>query len=247
MKTILIIGGTSAIALAAVSVWLNRQATQIVLLGRDQERLIRVQNDLRLRHQNSRIEMDSFDISSTERIVAEAGSILQRFSPDVILIAHGWLAPQKESQENLALAADALNINGVSAVLWMEACSQYLESKGEGSLAIIGSVAGDRGRQSNYIYGASKALVASYAEGLQHRFANSKINITLIKPGPTESPMTEHLKASGMKLAKVETVGKDIVKAIDLGLPVVYSPKVWRWIMLVVRHLPQFIMHKTKL
>jgi len=246
-KTILVVGGTSAIALAAVREWLKKEEVRIVLLGRDHQRLQRIQNDLNLRHAGASIEIEATQIASTSDIITDASSIFQRYTPDIILIAHGNLPTQFTIQESLKEVADSIQINGTSCVLWMEAAAHYFQLRGAGSLAVIGSVAGDRGRQSNYIYGASKAFIACYAEGLQHRFAGSQIKVTLIKPGPTESPMTEHLKASGLRLAKVDTVGKDIVQAIDRGIPILYTPKIWRFIMLIIRHLPRFIMHKTRL
>jgi hypothetical protein len=247
VKTILIIGGTSAIAMAATKYWLQREAARIILVGRNKERLVRVQKDLKLRYPRSSIEIAEFDISSETKILSLAQQIMNQYLPNIVFIAHGLLASQGTSQQSLELTADVLRINGTSVVLWMEAASSHFELKGQGSLVVIGSVAGDRARQSNYTYGASKALVASYAEGLQHRFANSEVKVILVKPGPTDSPMTEHLKASGMKLAKLETVGKHIVNGIDRGMHVIYTPKIWGLIMFIIRHLPKFIMHRTQL
>jgi short-subunit dehydrogenase len=113
-----------------------------------------------------------------------------------------------------------------------------------GSLVLIGSVAGDRGRKSNYVYGAAKGLVARYAEGLQHRFAGTGVKVILIKPGPTDTPMTAHLARKGARLAPVEGVAADILDAIDHGRSVAYVPAKWRLIMLVIRHLPRFLFNR---
>ena len=116
-----------------------------------------------------------------------------------------------------------------------------------GTLAIIGSVAGDRGRKSNYIYGAAKGLVARYAQGLQHRLANTNVKVVLIKPGPTDTPMTALQKQEGMKLAKVDDVAAMIVNGIARGKPVIYAPGKWALIMMVVRHIPSAVFNRINI
>jgi len=119
-----------------------------------------------------------------------------------------------------------------------------MEPQGCGHIAVIGSVAGDRGRKSNYAYGAAKGLVETYLQGMQHRFARRSIKITLVKPGPTQTPMTAHLQSAGVKLAPVEKVAADIVAGIESGKPVVYTPAKWALIMAVIRNLPRFIFNR---
>ncbi|MEJ2756764.1 MAG: SDR family NAD(P)-dependent oxidoreductase [Gammaproteobacteria bacterium] len=99
----------------------------------------------------------------------------------------------------------------------------------------------EKGRKSNYVYGAAKGLVSRYAQGLQHRLAHSGIRVVLIKPGPTDTPMTTHLKQAGQRLASAESVAKDIVNGIDRGKRVIYAPRKWTLIMLIIRHMPHFI------
>jgi short-subunit dehydrogenase len=118
---------------------------------------------------------------------------------------------------------------------------------GRGALGIIGSVAGDRGRKSNYVYGAAKGLVERYAQGLQHRLAGSGVTVTLVKPGPTDTPMTSHLKQQGAKLADVESVARDIVDGIAAGRPEVYTPGKWALIMAVIRNLPRPVFHRMNI
>lgn len=108
-------------------------------------------------------------------------------------------------------------------------------------MGVVGSVAGDRGRQSNYLYGAAKAMVAVGVAGLQHRLANNDVSITLIKPGPTATPMTDHLRGGTLRLAKAERVGADIVRGIDRRTPVLYTPTKWALIMAVIKRLPRRI------
>ena len=129
-------------------------------------------------------------------------------------------------------------------MLFAEAFAGHMQKANQGTLAIIGSVAGDRGRKSNYAYGAAKGLVTRYAQGLQHRLANTGVKVVLIKPGPTDTPMTEHLKQQGSRLAAVEDVAKVIVKAISQSKPVVYAPTKWVLIMMVIKHLPRIVFNK---
>src|SRR5690606_24074454 len=121
-----------------------------------------------------------------------------------------------------------------------EAFAGHMERSGRGTLAVIGSVAGDRGRKSNYVYGAAKGLVTRYVQGLQHRLAYTGVKVVLIKPGPTDTPMTAGLKLKGARPAPVEDVAVCIVEGIARGKAVVYAPAKWQWIMMIIRHLPRF-------
>jgi short-subunit dehydrogenase len=120
-----------------------------------------------------------------------------------------------------------------------------MEAAGSGTLAIIGSVAGDRGRKTNYVYGAAKGLIDRYAQGLQHRFAGTQVKVVLIKPGPTATPMTAHLPQRG--LASAEAVAHRIVTAVAAGQPVVYAPARWWLIMMIIRHLPRVIFNRLNI
>jgi short-subunit dehydrogenase len=138
-------------------------------------------------------------------------------------------------------------VNAVSPVLFAQAFAKQMIANNHGTIAIIGSVAGDRGRKMNYVYGAAKGLVSRYAQGMQHRLANTSVKVVLIKPGPTDTPMTSNLKAKGQKLASVEQVAQDIVKGVATGKPVVYTPSIWKIIMLVAMHLPRVIFNKLSI
>jgi hypothetical protein len=180
-----------------------------------------------------------------QRLVAET---CQPDVPDLVLIAHGSLPDQPACQDDLALVADALAVNGVSPALWAEAFADRLVAAGQAAtLGLIGSVAGDRGRKTNYVYGAAKGLVERYAQGLQHRLAASAVRVCLIKPGPTATPMTAHLQSQGARLAPVADVAADIVRGLAAGKPVIYTPAKWWLIMGVIRHLPRAIFHKLNI
>jgi hypothetical protein len=163
---------------------------------------------------------------------------------DIVLIAHGLLPDQAQCQEHLDTAENALRVNGVSAVLFAEGFAKHLQRAGRGTMIVVGSVAGDRGRKKNYVYGAAKAMVDRYVEGLQHRFAATAVKIVLAKPGPTDTPMTARLADRPRKLAPVDAVARQIVDGAAAGKPVIYAPPIWRVIMLVIRHLPRFVFNK---
>ena len=216
----------------------------MVLLGRDLGKTERVAQDLRVRSAQSVIAVETTDFLDPGKIREWVDQVCATGVPDIVLIAHGSLPDQKECQHNLQENQQVLQLNGVSPVLFAEAFALHMELADKGTLAIIGSVAGDRGRKSNYVYGAAKGLVARYAQGLQHRLASTHVRVVLIKPGPTDTPMTAALKGKGPKLAEVTAVAWSIVQGIAKAKSVVYAPAKWVLIMMVIRHLPRFIFNK---
>ena len=246
-KRIVIIGATSAIAEHCARLWLEKQPADLTLVGRDTQRIERVATDLKVRSPQSEIRGVQAEFLDPEAINATVVDIVKSGRVDIVLIAHGSLPEQTECQSDLQSCRDALEINGVSPVLYAEAFAKEMEKANHGTIALIGSVAGDRGRKSNYVYGAAKGLVTRYAQGLQHRFAGSGVKVVLIKPGPTDTPMTAHLKSKGAKLAPVEGVAKQIVEGVESGKPVIYAPRKWWLIMMVIRHLPAFVFNKMNI
>ena len=247
LQKIVIVGATSAIAAHCARTWLAESAKSLVLLGRDRTKTERVAQDLRVRSPQSNIAVETTDFMNPAQIQAWVDSVCREDSPDIVLIAHGSLPDQKTCQQDLTTVQQALELNGISPVLFAEAFANHMEKAGRGKLAIIGSVAGDRGRKSNYVYGSSKGLVTRYAQGLQHRLAGTDVRVVLIKPGPTDTPMTADLKSKGMELAEVDEVARSIVKGIERGLPTVYAPMKWRLIMMIIRHLPTLVFNKMNI
>lgn len=223
---------------------MQQGTVEFVLVGRDVGRLERVAADLRVRSRQSSVQISQSCFVDPVAIQATVDAIVSDGSVDIVLIAHGSLPVQEDCQNNLSACDEAMQINGVSPALFAEAFAKHMTQAGQGTLALIGSVAGDRGRKSNYVYGAAKSLLARYAEGLQHRLAGTGVKVVLLKPGPTDTPMTAHLKGLGVKLASVEIVAAQIVAAIGQGKATAYVPGKWRTIMLVIRHLPAFIFNK---
>lgn len=244
-KRIVIVGATSAIAEHCARLWIAGGATELVLVARNAERAQRLAADLRVRGPQARIEVVAAGFEEPAAIEAAVDAAWGA-GVELVLIAHGALPDQQACEQDLAACRDALAVNALSPVLFAEAFARRMAAQDRGTLAVIGSVAGDRGRKSNYVYGAAKGLVERYMQGLRHRFAGSGVKVVLVKPGPTETPMTAHLKGS-TPLAPVETVAQLIVDAIARGQAVVYAPGKWRLIMLVIRHLPGFVFNRMNI
>ena len=247
MQHIVIIGATSAMAEHCARVWVQTAPARLTLVGRDESRTHRVADDLRVRSPQSHVQVMTTDFLNAAAIQHTVLAIVALAPVDVVLIAHGALSDQTTCQDDVLACDAALQVNGISPVLFAEAFAKSMVAANHGTLAIIGSVAGDRGRKTNYVYGAAKGMVSRYAQGMQHRLANTNVKVALIKPGPTDTPMTRDIKAKGQKLASVEQVAQDIVKGIAAGKPVVYTPRIWQIIMLVVMHLPRFVFNKLNI
>lgn len=246
-KKIAIIGAGSAIAKECARIWSEKYAIDFILIGRNSEELNRFAQDLRVRNSQSVVTVKTTDFLDPHAIDSCIEELFITRSVDIALIAQGVLPDQTECQEHLKKTHDVLDINGVSPLLFAEGFAKNMAKVNHGTVAIIGSVAGDRGRKSNYVYGAAKAMIHTYVQGLQHRFAQTPIKIIVIKPGPTDTPMTAHLKAQGANLSSVNQVAKIIVQGIDAGRPVIYAPGIWRFIMTVIMHIPNFIFKRLNL
>ena len=237
-KRIVILGATSAIAEHCARLWVKDRAVDLTLVSRDLGRTERVAADLRVRSPQSVVRVIEANFVDPPAIRQLVDGIVAVGAVDTVLIA------QAVCQQDLTACHDALTVNGISPVLFAEAFAGPMQKANHGTLAIIGSVAGDRGRKSNYVYGSAKGLVARYAQGLQHRLAGTGVKVVLIKPGPTNTPMTAHLKQQGAPLANVEDVARLIVKGINQGKPVVYAPGKWAFIMMVIKHLPRVVFNR---
>lgn len=243
-KRIVIIGATSLMAEHCARLWIKDAAVHLILISRNASKLDVTARDLRIRSPKSLIEplvWSSSDFTDPHAIEKNIHDISLKGNIDIVLIAHGVLLDQKSCQENISTLAETLFINGLSPVLLAEVFAGMFEKQGAGKLAVISSVAGDRGRRSNYSYGAAKGLVSHYLEGLQHRFAFTRIQIILIKPGPTETPMTLAMASPPKHMADPAETAACIVKGIERGKKIIYAPFKWAVIMMILRHIPFFI------
>ncbi|HYH08183.1 MAG TPA: SDR family NAD(P)-dependent oxidoreductase [Thermoanaerobaculia bacterium] len=226
-----IIGATSGIAQEVAKIYAEERAT-LFLVARDEAKLSAVAGDLRVR--GAVVETfvaDLADRSRDEAIVSAAGE------PDVVLIAHGSLPDQRAIDTDARAQSEAFALNATSFIALIAHFATVLERKRGGVLGVIGSVAGDRGRRSNYVYGSAKAAVHAYCEGLRARLAESNVAVVLIKPGWVDTPMTRGMKKNPL-FASAGSVARGIHKAIGARRGDVYLPGFWRWISLLVRMLP---------
>lgn len=244
IRRIVIVGATSLIAQHCSRIWINEGVEELILVGRNKIKTERVAKDLGVRNSKTRISIYDIDFSDPLAITLLVDDIFSTGIVSTVLIAHGILSEQTNLQSDLVAVNHNLLINGVSPILFSEAFVTKMVNLNYGTISIIGSVAGDRGRKSNYIYGSAKAMIATYCQGLQHRLAGSDVKAIIIKPGPTETPMTFHLQGGKIRLAPVNLVALDIVSGIHKGVPVVYTPKRWSFIMLIIRHIPNFIFNR---
>ncbi|MCQ2999050.1 SDR family oxidoreductase [Pseudomonas syringae group sp. J309-1] len=245
MKRILIVGATSAIARSCAREWAITPASFFLVARKDAE-LKATADDLIAR--GSKVEtfnMDVTDVASHKQMldmcVKSTGQI------DIALIAHGTLPDQQECQTNVDRLINEFNINGLSTIALMTVIANHLELQKHGSLAVISSVAGDRGRPSNYLYGSAKAAVSVFSEGLQARMYKLGVSVSVIKPGFVNTPMTQHLSLPKLLLAEPQEVAKAIVAGIEKKKNVIYTPSIWRLIMLIIKTIPNFIFKRINL
>ena len=245
MQKVLIIGATSAIAQEVAKLYAN-SGSQLYLVARNSEKLEQVAQDLNVRGASavSTYSCDLTDITCHDEILCDVDKVFGDI--DIILIAHGTLPEQKECESSIDKTLQELKINMISVVSLLTVLGNYFEKQGKGCIAVISSVAGDRGRQSNYIYGAAKGGLTIFLQGLRNRLSKSGVCVLTIKPGFVITPMTKNFK-KGILWAQPQQVAKAIVSAIQKRKNVVYVPWFWRWIMLVIRIIPENIFKRMSL
>jgi decaprenylphospho-beta-D-erythro-pentofuranosid-2-ulose 2-reductase len=242
---ILIFGATSAIAQEAARLF-AADGEQLFLVARDPDKLEIVAADLRARGARA---VDTFVMEATDLDRMQQLVNITTSAPgglDMLLIAHGTLSDQAACQADVMTTLDELNINFASVVALLTHYANYFEARRRGTIAVISSVAGDRGRMSNYVYGAAKAGVSAFLQGLRCRLYKAGVKVVTIKPGFVDSPMTAHLKKNPL-YASAQQVGRGLYSAMKRGSAVVYLPWFWSLIMLIIRNLPDAIMKRTKL
>lgn len=241
---IVIVGANSAIAKATARLYAE-QGHNFFLVGRNEEGLHELTNDLQVRGAG-KVAYRCLDVMETEEhavLVAATKTDLDRI--DLVLICHGSLPDQQRCENDFELAQRELTVNGTSVVSLAGRFANELKTQGHGVLAVVTSVAGDRGRQPNYLYGAAKSLVSTYLQGLRGRLLPYGVHVVDIRPGLVDSPMTAHLE-KGPLWATPEQVASKIVQAIYKQRHTVYAPGYWRLIMAVVRSIPDFLFKRLK-
>lgn len=246
MQKILIIGATSAIAEAVARRYAERNAA-FYLLARNASRLEAIAGDLKIRGASS-VETSPFDandVPSHDALLDGAFAALG--SVDVVLLAHGSYGDQSDCEASAEEAVRELQTNALSTIALLTRLGNLMERQGHGILAVISSVAGDRGRPSNYVYGSAKAAVSAFAEGLRARLHKKGVHVLTVKPGMVDTPMTAGLDLPALLVAKPEAVAADIVRAVDSKVDVLYTPWYWRYVMWVIIHMPRAVFKKLNL
>lgn len=245
MQKVVIVGATSAIAEATARLYAARGA-QLFLVARNASRLGDIAADLRVRGSQEvfHASLDVNDFDAHAQVIEQAWASLGNV--DVVLVAHGTLPDQTQCEASVDVALKEFSTNATSTIALLTAMAPRFEAQRKGVIAIISSVAGDRGRQSNYLYGAAKAAVSAFASGLRQRLAKAGVNVLTIKPGFVDTPMTRAFK-KGALWAKPDDIARGILRGADRSRSVMYLPWFWLPIMLIIRHIPEFVFKRIKL
>jgi len=245
-RRIIILGATSGIALE-IQRQLALQGHELLLVARSPERLATLQADLTTRgaHQVFTYSADLASIHQHASIFDFARRTFPDF--DTVLLAYGSMHDQRDSEASVDTLLEELHVNFVSATAILTLFAADFERRRTGCLAAITSVAGDRGRRSNYVYGSAKGALALFLQGLRSRLHPAGVRVITIKPGPVQTPMTDHLP-NAARFADPKQVARDIVRALERRSPdVLYTPKIWRYIMAAVGQIPEGIFKRLSL
>jgi short-subunit dehydrogenase len=245
MKKILIIGATSLIAEHCARVWAVR-GDVLYLVARNEERLKAIAADLKVKGaaQIYTCHMDLNEMDNHADMLDKAEVALGGI--DTVLIAHGTLSNQKICEQSVIETILEIQTNSLSVISLLTLIANRLEVKRKGTIAVISSVAGDRGRASNYVYGSAKALVTTFASGLRQRLCKANVAVVTIKPGFVDTPMTKSFK-KGLLWEKPEFVSAKIVQAIDQRKGEVYIPTFWWFVIFLIKIIPENIFKKINI
>jgi short-subunit dehydrogenase len=245
MRKILVCGAASGIA-EALGRRLAAEGCALALAGRNAERLAAMRGDLALRGAAA-VHTYALDLRKTgchAELIETAAAAMEGL--DTLVLAHGILGDQEKAVADFAVARDVLETNFLSSVSLLTVAANRFAAQQSGQIVVFGSVAGDRGRQSNYVYGASKGALEIFCQGLRNRLAKRQVNILLVKPGFVDTAMTAHLPKNAL-FASPERVAADIHRAMRQRKDVIYTPGFWKWVMLAVRLIPEPVFKRMRL
>lgn len=245
VQPVLIVGATSAIA-RAVAAKLAERGHPLFLTARDAEELGRIASDLNLRYGVS-VEHAVFDLSDASGHADFLRHVQDTLGPPYgVVLAAGSLGNAELSREDENETARLLEVNFTAPVLLLNRIARLLEERGEGFIVGIASVAGDRGRQSNYVYGSAKGGLALYLQGLRNRLFRAHVRVLTVKPGFVDTAMTYGLPGLFL-VASPQRVGRDIVRALEHDRNTLYTPWFWQGIMLIIRLIPERLFKRLSL
>lgn len=243
-EAVLILGATSAIARATAAAFAARGAA-LYLASRDEEELRRIAADIQVRY-GVEVHHGLFDAEATdshEAFLKSVVAVMPKLSG--VVLAFGYLGDQQAARDfNVGAKVITSNFTGAASIL--SHCANYFEPLQHGFIIGISSVAGDRGRQSNYVYGAAKGALSLYLQGLRNRLYASGVRVITIKPGFVDTAMTYGLPGLFL-VASPQSIGERIVAALRKSADVVYLPWFWRYIMFIIKHIPEPIFKRMKL
>jgi decaprenylphospho-beta-D-erythro-pentofuranosid-2-ulose 2-reductase len=240
MQKVVVLGATSGIALE-VQRQLAQRGCELLLVARSPQRLVELQADLMIRGAKQVLTC-SANLFLVQQHAAVFEFVRHTFPDyDTVLLAYGSMHDQKDSETSVDILMEELQVNFVSATAILTLFAADLERRRTGCIAAITSVAGDRGRRSNYVYGSAKGALSLFLQGLRSRLHPAGVRVITIKPGPVQTPMTDHLPNAG-RFAEPQMVARDIVGALERRSPdVLYTPKIWRYVMGAVQKIPEGI------
>lgn len=246
MSNIIVLGATSGIA-KALCYKMAGKGHNLILAGRDLDELHQITNDISIRYQ-VRVIPQFFDALSYdthneffEKCVNSLGTI------DGLVLAYGYMGEQRHSEVNFSVARCTIETNFLSCVSILNIAAEYFAERKAGTICAISSVAGDRGRQSNYIYGSAKAGLSAYLQGLRNRLAPVGVHVLTVKPGFVDTKMTYGMLKESPLVAKPEQVANDIYQAMMNKKDILYTPFFWCWIMFIIKSIPERWFKKMKL
>ena len=244
-SNVLIIGASSAIAYETARIYAEK-GSQLMLVARNLDKLEIIKKDLLTRGAITVgvTSWDLFDFEHHDEILHKSISTLGTI--DIVLIAHGSLPNQTQTELDYKLTEQEIKINFLSIVSLLTILGKYFAERKQGTIAVISSVAGDRGRMSNYIYGSAKGALSIFLEGFRNRLFHRGVNIVTIKPGFVSTPMTDHIEKNFLYVHP-KVIASGIYNAITQGKSVSYLPWFWKYIMFIIKILPEFIFKRLKL
>jgi decaprenylphospho-beta-D-erythro-pentofuranosid-2-ulose 2-reductase len=245
MKKVLIIGATSSIAEHCARIWASR-GDKLYLIARNEGHVLTIAADLKVRGASS-VAIKCVDLNEMDRHVELLDAAENALDGvDVVLIAHGTLSNQKSCELSINETLQEIQTNALSSISLLTLIANRFEAKRDGTICVISSVAGDRGRASNYVYGSAKAMLTAFTSGLRQRLYKSNVAVVTVKPGFVDTPMTAEFK-KGVLWAKPKAVSRKIVRAIDANKAEVYIPAFWWPVMAIIKFIPNSIFGKLKL